>query len=157
MIENIIFKRLIVFLISMVPVLELRAAIPIGLTNELTLIETLILSLSGNIIIIPFVVILFNKILILLKKIKFLNKFACFLEERANRNSKKIQNIMFLGLFLFVAIPLPGTGAWTASMVAGITNIKLKKAFIPIALGVIVAAIIVTLVTYGVINIVSWL
>ena len=145
--------RLIVFLLSMVPIIELRGAIPVGLAFELPLWETLLLSISGNIVIIPFVIILFNKILHLMREVKFTAKIADWLEKRAIKNSRKIENWVFVGLMLFVAVPLPGTGAWTASMAAGLMQMKARKASIPIAIGVIIAAAIVTLVTYGVIKI----
>lgn len=139
----------------MVPVIELRGAIPTGFALKLPPWETLLLSISGNIIIIPFVIILFNKILHLMRKIKLTAKIADWLEGRALKNSRKIENWVFVGLMFFVAVPLPGTGAWTASMVAGLMQMKARRATLPIALGVVIAAAIVTLVTYGVIKIVA--
>ena len=142
-------KRIVVFILSMCPVIELRGAIPLGLEWGLGFRETMLLSLGGNLLIIPFIVLLFNKVLWLLRKIKITEIMADWLEKRAEKNSAKIENLMFIGLMLFVAIPLPGTGAWTASMVAGLMKIKLHKAIIPIALGVVIAAAIVTAVYYG--------
>ncbi len=133
----------------MCPVIELRGAIPVGLEWGLGFTETMLLSLGGNLLIIPFIVLLFNKILVVMRKVKLTEKLADWLEKRAEKNSAKIENLIFVGLMLFVAIPLPGTGAWTASMVAGLMKIKLHKAIIPIALGVIIAAAIVTGVYYG--------
>jgi uncharacterized membrane protein len=130
----------------MCPIIELRGAIPIGLEWGIPFWETMVLSLGGNLLIVPFVVLLFNKILVVMRKIKLTAKAADWLEKRAEKNSAKIENLMFVGLMLFVAIPLPGTGAWTASMVAGLMKLKLRKSIIPIALGVLVAAVIVTLV-----------
>ena len=140
--------RLIVFFLSMVPIIELRGAIPFGFAFKLPLWETLLLSLSGNIAIIPFVIILFNKILHFMRKIRFTAKVADWLENRAVKNSRKIENWVFVGLMLFVAIPLPGTGAWTASMIAGLMKLPLKKAIPPIAIGVVIAGGIVTLLYY---------
>lgn len=144
-----LLKRIIVFLLAMCPVIELRGAIPLGLEWGLGFTETMLLSLGGNLIVIPFVVLLFNKILLLLRKIKVTARLADWLEARAEKKSAKIENLIFFGLMLFVAIPLPGTGAWTASMVAGLMNIKFVRAVIPIALGVIIAAAIVTGVYFG--------
>ncbi len=152
---NELFKRLIVFFLSMVPVVELRGAIPFGFAFGLPIWETLLLSLSGNIVIIPFVIILFNKILHLMRKLKPTAKIADWLEGRVVKNSRKIENWVFVGLMFFVAVPLPGTGAWTASMVAGLMQMKARKATVPIAIGVVIAAAIVTGVTYGVIKIVA--
>lgn len=151
-----ILKYLAVFGLSMVPVFELRGAIPLGFGFGLPLYVTLILSLLGNILIIPFVVLLFKRVLVLMKKIKLTRKFAEFIETRAKNKSQKVENLQFFGLMLFVAIPLPGTGAWTASMIAGITDMPLKKAFPPICLGVIIAATIVTLAVYGVISLIGF-
>ncbi|MBE6610150.1 MAG: small multi-drug export protein [Ruminococcaceae bacterium] len=150
-----IAKRVIVFVLSMVPVIELRGAIPVGWGFKLPLWQTLVLSIGGNILIIPFVILLFNRVLELLRKFRLTTKIANFIEERTQRKSEKVENWVFLGLMLFVAIPLPGTGAWTASMIAGLLQMKMRKAFLPIVLGVICAAVIVTLVTYGVVKIVT--
>ena len=143
------WKCVIIFIIGMVPIIELRGAIPIGmvwLDNNYPLV--LALSLAGNILIVPFIVLLFNKILVIMRKIKFTVKIADWLEQRAEKNTKKIENLMFVGLMLFVAIPLPGTGAWTASMIAGLMKLPLKKAIPPIVLGVLIAAVIVSVVYY---------
>ena len=133
----------------MCPVIELRGAIPLGLEWGIGFKKTMLLSLGGNLLIIPFIVLLFNKVLVVMRKIKITEKLADILERRAEKNSKKIEGLLFFGLMIFVAIPLPGTGAWTASMVAGLMKIKLHKAMIPIALGVVIAAAIVTAVYYG--------
>ena len=103
---------------------------------------------GGNIIIVPFIVLLFHKILWVLRKIRITARVADMLERRAEKNTEKVQNLMFLGLMLFVAIPLPGTGAWTASMIAGLLKLPLKKAIPPIALGVVIAGVIVTVLYY---------
>ena len=113
------------------------------------------LSIGGNILIIPFVVLLFNRVLELLRKFRLTAKIANLIEARTQRKSEKVENWVFLGLMLFVAIPLPGTGAWTASMIAGLLQMKMRKAFCPIALGVVGAAVIVTLITYGVVKIMA--
>ena len=105
--------------------------------------------------IIPFIVLLFNQMLNVMRKFRLTAKIANSIEARTQRKSEKVENLVFWGLVLFVAIPLPGTGAWTASMIAGLLQIKARKAIIPIILGVICAAIIVTLITYGVVKIMA--
>ena len=143
------WKCVIVFIIGMLPIIELRGAIPVGmvwLDNDYPLVLTL--SLVGNLLIVPFIVLLFNKILYVMRKIRITAKIADALEKRAEKNTAKIENLMFVGLMLFVAIPLPGTGAWTASMIAGLMKLPLKKAIPPIALGVVIAAAIVTVLYY---------
>jgi len=143
------WKCVIVFIIGMIPIIELRGAIPIGmvwLNNNYPLV--LSLSLAGNLIVVPFIVLLFNKILYVMRKIKITAKIADKLEKRAEKNTAKVENMLFFGLMVFVAIPLPGTGAWTASMIAGLMKLPLKKAIPPIALGVAIAAAIVTVLYY---------
>ena len=133
----------------MVPVIELRGAIPVGmvwLDNNYPLV--LALSLAGNIIIVPFIVLLFHQILYVMRKIKITAKLADYMERRAEKKTEKVENLLFIGLMLFVAIPLPGTGAWTASMIAGLMKLPLKKAIPPIILGVVIAAGIVTVLYY---------
>ena len=142
------WKCAVVFIIGMVPVIELRGAIPVGLQMDIDYPTVLALSLAGNIIIVPFIVLLFNKILYIMRKIKITAGIADALERRAEKNTAKIENLMFFGLMLFVAIPLPGTGAWTASMIAGLMKLPLKKAIPPIVLGVMIAAVIVTVFYY---------
>lgn len=152
---NEVWHRIIIFVISMIPVLELRASIPLGFGFGMPLWETLLLSVTGNIIIIPAVILLFTRVLGILRKLSITGRFADWLETRVTKKSQKVQNWIFLGLMFFVAIPLPGTGAWTASMIAGLLNLGLRKSFLPIAIGVVIACVIVTLVTYGVIHIVT--
>lgn len=148
-------KCILVFALSMVPVFELRGAIPLGFGFGLPLYATLILSIFGNILIVPFIILLFKRVLLLMKNISFTKRFADFIELRAQNKSKKVQNMQFIGLMLFVAVPLPGTGAWTASMIAGITDMKVRHAAPPICLGVMMAATIVTLASYGIFKIIG--
>ena len=146
---SVFWKCVIVFVIGMLPVIELRGAIPVGmvwLDNNYPLV--LALSLGGNLLVVPFIVLLFSKILTVMRKIKFTVKIADALERRAEKNTEKMHNIIFIGLMLFVAVPLPGTGAWTASMIAGLMKLPLKKALPPIVLGVVIAAGIVTVLYY---------
>ena len=146
---SVFWKCVIVFVIGMLPVIELRGAIPVGmvwLDNNYPLV--LALSLAGNLLIVPFIVLLFSKILTVMRKIKFTVKIADALERRAEKNTEKMHNIIFIGLMMFVAVPLPGTGAWTASMIAGLMKLPLKKALPPIVLGVVIAAGIVTVLYY---------
>ena len=123
----IFFKYIVTAIIGMTPVIEIRGAIPIGVaTFNLSYLEAFISSFIGNII--P------------TKKIE---------------ESEKLQNFVSLGLFLFVAIPIPTTGAWVGSLIANFLNLPVKKAFPPLALGVFVAGLIVLFVTGGVITIIN--
>ena len=136
---------------SMVPVIELRGAIPFGVAQGLGLWQAIIVSVLGNLLPVPFIILFIRKIFAWLRKISpKLNALVTKLEQRAEGKSEKVLKYAFWGLFLLVAIPLPGTGAWTGSLVAAMLDMRLKKAFPAIALGVIAAGVIVSVITYGV-------
>lgn len=136
--------------VSMVPIIELRGAIPIGVGMGLNYWVVILISIIGNLIPVPFIIIFIRKIFAWLRtKSKHLNSLVSRLEARADKKSDVIQKYAFWGLFILVAIPLPGTGAWTGALVAALLEMPLKKAFPAILLGVVGAAIIVTFITYG--------
>ena len=136
--------------ISMVPVIELRGAIPIATAHGLNLWAALVVSVIGNLLPVPFIIIFIRKIFAWLRKKSVkLNQLVIRLETRAEKKSEIVQKYAFWGLFVLVAIPLPGTGAWTGALIAAMLNMRLKRALPAIALGVIVAAIIVAFVTFG--------
>lgn len=138
------------FLISMVPVIELRGAIPIGVAAGLDPWLAIGVSIIGNLVPVPFIIIFIKKIFAWMRtNIKKLDGLVTRLEERAKNKSETVQKYAFWGLFILVAIPLPGTGAWTGALVAAMLEMPLKKAFPAIALGVLGAAAIVAFVTYG--------
>ena len=148
-------ETIITFLISMVPVIELRGAIPYGVAAGLPVLIAFIVSVIGNIIPVPFVVIFIRKIIAIMKKMsKHVRMFAEWLERKAEKNKEKVLKYEFWGLMLLVAIPLPGTGAWTGALVAAMLDMQLKRAFPSIAVGVVAAGIVVSLATMGVIAIV---
>lgn len=138
-------KYLMTFLISMLPIVELRGAVPVGTALGLNPYLVLLISIIGNVLPIPFVIIFARKIIALLKRTCIFSRFALWLENKAYKNREKIVKYEKLGLFIFVAIPLPGTGAWTGALVASVLDLRLKNSLIPILLGVISAGIIMTL------------
>ena len=150
-------KELCVFLCSILPVLELRGAIPIGAAFKLPWWENYLLAVAGNCI--PGIVILLfvRKLLEWMKKVKYLDKFAFWLEKKADKNKERIEKYSFWGLFTFVAIPLPGTGAWTGSLVAALVHVKVPKALLAVICGILTAGVIVTLISYGVLGFLSFL
>ena len=144
-------KILMTFLISMVPVIELRGAIPIAVANGLNYWVAVAVSIIGNLVPVPFIILFIRKIFELMRKIsKKFDGIVTKLEQRAKKKSDVVRKYAFWGLFILVAIPLPGTGAWTGALVAAMLDMRLKRAFPAIALGVLGAAAIVTFVTYGV-------
>ena len=148
---NSLFGKIVMtFLISMVPVLELRGAIPIGVAHGLDYRIAIAVSILGNLVPVPFIVLFIRRIFGWLRtKSERLNGFVTRMEQRALKKSDTVRRARFWGLFLFVAIPLPGTGAWTGSLIAAMLEMRVQEAFPPIALGVVTAGIIVAVVTYG--------
>ncbi|MBM4463176.1 MAG: small multi-drug export protein [Chloroflexi bacterium] len=137
-----------VFLISAAPIGELRAGIPIGIHEyHLPWAVVLPVSLLGNLVIVPFLVIFLERSLRLLSKIGWLAKVFQWIFQRTKRQGRIIERYHRVGLALFVAIPLPGTGAWTGSLAASLFGIGSKDAIIAIVCGVLMAAIIVSILT----------
>ena len=148
--SSYIGKLIMTFLISMIPVIELRLAIPIAVANGLEFPVAIIVSFLGNIVPVPFIIIFIRKIFAWMRKISSkLDKFVSGLEKRAEKKSDVVLKYAFWGLFILVAIPLPGTGAWTGALVAAMLNMRLKSAFPAIALGVAAAGALVAFITYG--------
>lgn len=143
-------KIFMTLLISMVPVIELRGAIPIAVANGLEFPLAVLISFIGNLLPVPFIIVFIRKIFAFIRKVlPKLDGFITKLENRAEEKSDVVKKYAFWGLFVLVAIPLPGTGAWTGALIAAMLNMRLKAALPSIALGVATAALIVTTVTYG--------
>lgn len=137
-------------LIAMAPVVELRGAIPIATAHGLPLGTAIAVAIVGNLIPVPFIIIFIRKILAWMRRrIPRIGGLVAKLEARAAKKSDVVLQYAFWGLFVLVAIPLPGTGAWTGALVAAMLDMRLKKAFPAIALGVVAAGIIVALLTYS--------
>lgn len=145
--------------ISMVPIIELRGAIPVGAGLGLPWYTCLLAAVIGNCIPVPFILLFIRKILDWMKRcrVAFFQKVALWLENKAQKHSAKVEKYAALGLFVLVAIPLPGTGAWTGSLVAALFNVRGKYSVPAIVLGVVAAGIIVTLISYGALAFLSFL
>ena len=139
------------FLMAMVPIIELRGAIPYGAgIAGLPIWQAALIAVLGNLLPVPFLVVLTRDgFAWMRKKSDKLNNIVQMMERKADRNKDVVLRYEFWGLMILVAIPLPGTGAWTGALVAAMMDMQLKRAFPAIALGVVVAAFIVTWVTYG--------
>lgn len=145
-------------LISMVPVLELRGAIPIGVAHGLDYRIAIAVSILGNLVPVPFIVRFIRKIFAWLRtKSERLNGFVTRMEQRALKKSDTVRRARFWGLFLFVAIPLPGTGAWTGTLAASILDMKFKDVLIACMGGVLLAGIIMGLASAGLLGALSGL
>ena len=137
---------------AMMPILEIRGAIPVGVASGLDPWLAFAVGFVGNMLPIPILRLLTRKIIEWLKKHNMLVKLTAWLENKGSKGAQKVQKYSFWGLFILVAIPLPGTGAWTGALVASLLDMRLKRALPAIAMGVAVAGLIVLLVTYGVIS-----
>ena len=136
----------------MVPVIELRGGIPAGVAAGLPVFLAALVSIIGNLIPVPFVLFFIRKLLVWMEqKSSLLGKFAKMLRDKADANKEKVLQYEFWGLVLLVAIPLPGTGAYTGALVAAMVDMQIKRAVPAIFIGVVIAAIIVSLVTTGVV------
>lgn len=139
-------KALITFLISMVPIVELRGAIPYGVTAGLNPWLTFALAVMGNMLPIPFILLFIRKIFDWMKRYPKLAKIAEKFEARAAKKSGTVKKSETIGLCILVAIPLPGTGAWTGALVAALMNMRIKRALPTIFVGVLIAGLAVTLI-----------
>ena len=137
---------------AMLPILEIRGAIPVGVASGLDPWLAFAVGFVGNMLPIPILILLTRKIIEWLKKHNMLVKLTAWLENKGSKGAQKVQKYSFWGLFILVAIPLPGTGAWTGALVASLLDMRLKRALPAIAMGVASAGLIVLLVTYGVIS-----
>lgn len=146
-----ISKEAVVFIISMIPILELRGGLLVSSPAVLDVpITTAVpLCIAGNILPIPFILLFIKQIFKWMKKISFLKGFVEKMEDRAMKKSDSIKKYEFWGLAIFVGIPLPGTGAWTGSLIAALLEIDFKKAVLAELLGIIMATGIMAIVSYG--------
>lgn len=147
-------RQLIVFIISMLPVLELRGGLIAASLLGLKPVESYIISIIGNIIPVPFILLLINRILKAMEKSKFkvFNNIYAFTHKKIIKNKTSIEKYGFWGLVLFVGIPIPGTGAWTGSLIAAFLEMNRKKAFLATILGMIMASVIMMIISFGILS-----
>lgn len=143
-------NELWVFFISMVPLIELRGAVPVGTALGMNWIRVMIIAIAGNLVPIPFIITFGEKVFAWLRGTKWLSGIFSKYEARLMEKSEEVTKYSLMGLCLFVAVPLPGTGAWSGAAIAVLLNMRMRYAFCSIALGVLIAAVIMTLVSSGV-------
>ncbi len=149
---GVISAELIIFLVSMIPILELRGGLIVASLLHVNMWRAIPICIIGNLIPVPFILLLITKIFALLKKTKKFRGLVEKLENRALGRSDQIQRYEFWGLVLFVGIPLPGTGAWTGSLIAALLGVKNKKAVPAILLGLLMATFIICVIFYGILG-----
>ncbi len=147
-INSTLSREIITIILAMLPVAELRAALPISITVfELPWYQGFYLSIIGNLIPIPFLLLFFDAVSKLLQKTTTGKRFIDWLLRRTARRTGAVEKYKFVGLIVFVAIPLPLTGAWTGSLIAYILGLKFWQSLLSITIGVVVAGVIVTVLT----------
>ena len=152
-------RTLCVFVCSMIPIIELRGSIPLGAGLGLPFWQNFIISVIGNMIPVSFILLFIRSILSWMAKsrVKWISKTANWVYGKADKKKAKIEKYSFWGLFLFVAIPIPGTGAWTGSLIAALLNLKFHKSVLAVFLGVLTAGVIMSLISYGIFSLIAGL
>ena len=145
-------KYITVFVISLMPILELRGGLIAASLLKVPPVQAYIISIIGNLIPIPLILWFLDSVFAFMKKHKILVKFIDFCERKGNEKKGQIEKLGFWGLVLFIGVPLPGTGAWTGCLIATLLRMDKKKAFLAAIFGVIMASIIMMIVSYGVIG-----
>jgi uncharacterized membrane protein len=149
-------KQILVFIISLLPILELRGGLLAAAILGLNAWQSYIICIIGNIIPVPFILLLINKILKWMRNSKHFKGIANWLDTKVEKHKGQIEKYGYLGIILFVGIPLPGTGAWTGSLIASVLEMDRKKTFLAVLVGIFMASIIMMLVSFGVLaNIIS--
>ena len=143
---------LYLFLISMVPLIELRGAMVYAAVAEMPFLPSLICCVIGNILPVPFLIKFAKTVLVYLSKINKIGWIFQKIIDRGNKKAEKVRNAELFGLFAFVALPLPGTGAWTASLIATLMQLRVVKSTFAILLGVITCGIIMGILSFGIVD-----
>lgn len=149
--KNTFSKEMIVFITSLLPILELRGGLLASAILKIPYLKAAIICIIGNILPIPFILLFLNKIFGIMEKWEPTKGIVKFFKDKAIKNKSKIDKYEFWGLVLFVGIPLPGTGAWTGSLIASVLELDRKKTFGCVLVGVLVASIIMMIISFGLI------
>ena len=153
--QGAIPKELIIFIISMFPVLELRGGMIAAKLLDVELLKAFVICYLGNILPIPFILLFIRRIFQFLKKFKKIGVLIEKLEVRSMRKSEKVRKWRNWGLLTFVAVPLPGTGGWTGALMAALLDMRIKTSFPIIALGVLIANLIMSIFSYGLLGLIG--
>ena len=145
-------KELCVFFCSMLPIIECRGAVPMGAIFGLPWWQTVLLSIAGNLLPVPFILLFIRAILNWMRgcSVKFFNKVAAWLDRKIEKHKGTIEKYSYWGVMIFVGLPIPGTGAWTGTLIASVLGLEPKKSFVAALGGVLMATSIMTVVSYGI-------
>ena len=140
-----------VFLCAMIPIIELRGAIPLGAALGLHPVVNYLLAIAGNLLPVPFILLFISKVLDWMERIPCFEKLVRWLRAKAEKGRGKVEKYAVIGLAIFVGVPLPGTGAWTGSLVAALMGMRFSKAMLSAICGVLAAGVLMSLISYGVV------
>lgn len=143
------------FIVSMIPLIELRGAVILGAAMHMNWMHVLTVSVIGNILPVPLIILFGERLIRWLKTTRLFSRFATQYEAKLMKQSESVMKYSAIGLCLFVAIPLPGTGAWSGAVIAALLNMRMKYALPSIALGVLIAGILMTIGSYGTIHVIG--
>ena len=145
-------RELCVFFCSMLPIIECRGAIPLGFALGLPWWQTALISMAGNLLPVPFILLFIRAVLKWMRgcRVKFFNKIAAWLDRKIEKHKGTIEKYSYWGVMIFVGIPLPGTGAWTGSLIAAVLGLDWKKSFLAACGGVVMATVIMCLISGGI-------
>ena len=146
-------RELCVFFCSMLPIIECRGAVPLGVGLGLPWWQTALLSIAGNLLPVPFILLFIKALLKWMGecRVKFLNKIAAWLNKKIEKHKGTIEKYSYWGVLIFVGLPIPGTGAWTGSLISSFLGLDWRKSFLAAVGGVLMATTIMMLVSYGVV------
>ena len=151
--EGITFgKEILVFLISLMPILELRGGLIAAALLDVNPVISYIICIIGNVLPVPFILWFINSILNWMRNSKHFSSIANWLDSKVTKHKAQIEKYGFWGMGLFGGIPLPGTGAWTGCLIAAVLNMNKKKAFLAALLGIIMASVIMMILSFGVLK-----
>lgn len=154
LLAGIEMKELVVFIISLIPTVELRGGVIAGYLLGIPWMRNLAVAVVANVLPVPFILFFIKKILAFMRKHGIFVKFVDWVEKRGQAKSGQVTKYEMFGLVLFVAIPLPGTGAWTGSLVAALLEMDVKKAMLSVFVGVLIAGFIMTVLSYGLLDLI---
>lgn len=149
---NELGKSITIFILSLLPIIELRGGLIAATLLGVSFFKAFIICFIGNILPVPFILWFIRKILDWMRNVKLFKKIVKWIDRKVENKKSQIEKYGFWGVVLFVGIPLPGTGAWTGSLIAAMLDMDKKKSFIAVLIGVLVAGIIMSIISYGILG-----
>lgn len=147
---NTVGRELCVFFCSVLPIIECRGAVPLGWALGLPWWQTALFALAGNLLPVPFILLFIRAVLRLMRnsRVKLFARFAGWLDRKVEKHKGTIEKYSYLGVMIFIAVPFPGTGAWTGSLIASVLGLDAKRSFLAAIGGVLIATTIMTVIMY---------